>query len=460
MCPCAGHWPPSKLWAVVISTAPFTGCLGRSSHFWAASLADALAERLLFLRAGRNFPSSRYITGTLYIAIPVPLSLSFKIRGLSRLHLLHSVQSNNPVEVTLQKTVDCGLSLALCAVMGAASSHDDSPDRAAAIAARLAGALVDAVFELKEASHTFCVDVVGDGGATEADGVFQDFAQRHAQPLQLRPGELPGSPSWSNSGAKQALVGVDIANAGEQRLVEERCFDGQLSASKESGEFCGLNRQRLGSRAGEAIASGEVSKVQPSEAAGVNKANLSAACQRETRVSVRRQGAFGESHKQSPGHAEMNDPLSVCAAGFLLRRSCCGSASLNCAQLKHDVFSGAMDGEDGSPFEGFSLARGWCFEGFAMGAEPDVDDPITSDAGVDTTGNRFNLGQLGHRLIVLIFSSRLVYWIYAVPVRGCDLPRSSRCARLPWNRARRRACTDSSPTCRRLRSHLTRRRDR
>jgi hypothetical protein len=29
----------------------------------------ALAERLLFLRAGRDFPSSRYITGTPYIAI-------------------------------------------------------------------------------------------------------------------------------------------------------------------------------------------------------------------------------------------------------------------------------------------------------------------------------------------------------------------------------------------------------
>jgi len=42
-CPCAGHWPPSKLWAVVISTAPSTGYPDWS----AASLAAALAERLL-----------------------------------------------------------------------------------------------------------------------------------------------------------------------------------------------------------------------------------------------------------------------------------------------------------------------------------------------------------------------------------------------------------------------------
>jgi hypothetical protein len=74
---------------------------------WAASLADALAERLLFLRAGRNFPSSRYITGTMYIAIPVPFLLAFRIRDLSRCFLLRSLQSRNPAGVTLQKTVDC-----------------------------------------------------------------------------------------------------------------------------------------------------------------------------------------------------------------------------------------------------------------------------------------------------------------------------------------------------------------
>ena len=60
---------------------------------WAASLADALAERLLFLRAGRNFPSSRYITGTLSIAIPVPFLCAFRMRDLSGCVLLRSLQS-------------------------------------------------------------------------------------------------------------------------------------------------------------------------------------------------------------------------------------------------------------------------------------------------------------------------------------------------------------------------------
>jgi hypothetical protein len=42
--PCAGHWPPSKLWAMVISTAPATGSLNR----FATTLVAALAECLLF----------------------------------------------------------------------------------------------------------------------------------------------------------------------------------------------------------------------------------------------------------------------------------------------------------------------------------------------------------------------------------------------------------------------------
>ena len=168
---------------------------------WAASLADALAERLLFLRAGRNFPSSRYITGTLSIAIPVPFLLAFKMRGLNRCLLLRSLQSRNPAGVTLQKTVDCRLPLTLCAVMRAASRHNDSADQAAAIATRLTGALVNAMLKLEESAYTFGVDVVGDGRASEADGVFQNFPQRHAQSLQFSPGELSGSASWAKAGA-------------------------------------------------------------------------------------------------------------------------------------------------------------------------------------------------------------------------------------------------------------------
>ena len=104
--------------------------------------------------------------------------------------------------------------------MRAASRHNDSADQAAAIATRLTGALVNAMFELEESAYTFGVDVVGDGRAAEADSVFQNFPQRHAQSLQFSPGELSGSASWANAGAKiplpeptlRALVAALAAN--------------------------------------------------------------------------------------------------------------------------------------------------------------------------------------------------------------------------------------------------------
>ncbi len=54
----AGHWPPSILWAVVESTAPFAGYPGRSPPCGAASLADALAGCLPRLWAGRISPAA------------------------------------------------------------------------------------------------------------------------------------------------------------------------------------------------------------------------------------------------------------------------------------------------------------------------------------------------------------------------------------------------------------------
>ena len=60
-------------WTAVFSTVPTAGCPGRSFPFRRAALfADALAGRLLFFGLAGRFSSSRYITGTLVVAILVP----------------------------------------------------------------------------------------------------------------------------------------------------------------------------------------------------------------------------------------------------------------------------------------------------------------------------------------------------------------------------------------------------
>ena len=65
--------------------------------------------------------------------------------------------------------------------MGASTADDDLLDGRAADKAGLCGPHVDFVLELEEATHTVGVDVVGDGGAAEFDGVLENVAQRFAE---------------------------------------------------------------------------------------------------------------------------------------------------------------------------------------------------------------------------------------------------------------------------------------
>jgi len=70
---CAGHWPPKY----VVDGGCFHRAYYRLSlpvipFFRAALFADALAGCLLFFGLAGLVSSSRYITGTLYIAIRMP----------------------------------------------------------------------------------------------------------------------------------------------------------------------------------------------------------------------------------------------------------------------------------------------------------------------------------------------------------------------------------------------------
>jgi hypothetical protein len=72
----------------------------------AASLAVALAGRLLFFGLAGYFSSSRYITGTLYIAITGPFKMPFHFN-----HLRHRVQgdclhSGMPPHTGIPNTID------------------------------------------------------------------------------------------------------------------------------------------------------------------------------------------------------------------------------------------------------------------------------------------------------------------------------------------------------------------
>jgi len=134
------------------------------------------------------------------------------------------------------------------AEVGAAASEGDAADGRGADEAGLAGAPVDAVLELEEAARTIGIDVVGDGGAAEPDGVAEDLDERGAQAGQLGAGETGGLASGAEAGAEERLVGVDVADAVEERLIEQRGLDRRAARMEE--------RDEVGERDGEGLAAG------------------------------------------------------------------------------------------------------------------------------------------------------------------------------------------------------------
>src|ERR1700712_2730427 len=113
-------------------------------------------------------------------------------------------------------------SLAGRAEVSAAPAYDDAFDGGGADAAGLAGAAVDVVVELKEAGYAVGVYIVGDGGAAQFDRLGEDLDKGRAEAAEFGPGETAGVAERTNAGMEEGLVGVDVADAVEQALVEQR----------------------------------------------------------------------------------------------------------------------------------------------------------------------------------------------------------------------------------------------
>ena len=122
------------------------------------------------------------------------------------------------------------------AEVGAAPGEGDAADGGCADEAGLAGAPVDAVFQLKEAARAVGIDVIGDGGASELDGVAENIDKRGAQAGEFGAGEARGLAGGTDGGAEERLVGVDVADAVEEGLVEQRGLDGRAARVEEGDE--------------------------------------------------------------------------------------------------------------------------------------------------------------------------------------------------------------------------------
>ena len=69
---CAGHWPPKHVRTVVISAAPSAGSFRPVSPLRGRCFGGGSCRVLLFFGLAGILSSSRYITGTLWVAIHGP----------------------------------------------------------------------------------------------------------------------------------------------------------------------------------------------------------------------------------------------------------------------------------------------------------------------------------------------------------------------------------------------------
>ncbi len=215
---------------------------------------------------------------------------------------------------------DVCLGLAAWAVNGGAAPDDEFFERGGALAAGFAGAAVDHVLELKEAADAGGVDVIGDGGAAEFDGAGEDLLEGGVEAGELGAGEAPGGAAGADAGAEEGFVGVDVADAVQDGLVEECGFDGELAAAEEFGE--GFRGDGGGFGAGAGVGA---EGTEAAEAAGVDEAEFAAVGEGEDGVGVGGPGDLGGGDEEAAGHAEVDEELVVWRIGG--RLCLCGAAA-------------------------------------------------------------------------------------------------------------------------------------
>ena len=187
-----------------------------------------------------------------------------------------------------------------------ADADHDPPDRPAAAGARLPGALVD-VEALLHLAVAVGRGVVVDRAAAPLDRLAQDLEHVAVERALVPRAQRGGGPERVQPRAPQRLVGVDVPDAHDERLVHEQ----RLEAGPPPAQPCPPCPQReprverLGAEVVEGVV---VRRVQPDppELAHVPEADLAAVVEHQGGALVRIHGDAGRHHEQLPGHLEVD----------------------------------------------------------------------------------------------------------------------------------------------------------
>ena len=254
--------------------------------------------------------------------------------------------------------------LAPRAEMGRSRPDDDPLDRPAAARARLAGALVDLQVLLHRAIAVGR-GVVVDRASAPHDRLGQDPPDLVVQMPLVRRAQRAGRPERVESGRPQRLVGVDVADPGDERLVEQERLEPARPLAQPASEVADRERrvERLGperreDRAaadlGHQLAGHRVAAVEPDlpELADVAEAHLAAVGQLEDEPHVRVHGCLGRDDEQLAGHLEVDGQGGI--AG----------------QVDDDLLGAPPDGLDPSPGDGLARTPRACGSGGSVPTRP------------------------------------------------------------------------------------------
>ncbi len=135
---------------------------------------------------------------------------------------------------------------------------------------------VNAMFQLEESFAAFGVDVIADRRPAEFDRLAQDLLQSLMKLPQFGPGQRRGATARPNLGAEQRLIGIDVADAAQQLLIEQRALDRSFASVEERDEMVEVDVQRLDARRSEtcSLLGVDAHDRQSAEPTHIDKAQL------------------------------------------------------------------------------------------------------------------------------------------------------------------------------------------
>ncbi len=196
--------------------------------------------------------------------------------------------------------------------MRRSAADHDAANQSAAFVAGLIGAAKDADEVLLAPFVAVDIGVIAKGGAAVLDAVAEDATNRLVQGATFCRAQRSGWRLRMQTREEQRLIGVDVADASDIALVQQRGFDRRAATAQRLPQD--LRRKRVGERFWTELRQRVldlVGEIDGAEFAHIDESQLISAIQVEDGSGERLGcGGVGAKSKRS-GHAQMHDQRLV-----------------------------------------------------------------------------------------------------------------------------------------------------